>query len=498
MRFAGDWLFYAMIIRGGKIAFAPESLNFYRRHEATVSFQAIRADTHAEETLHAKFRVFETYDVSLAAIARGIGQTLFEYDMLNERFALKRTPLTANPRVAGPLEKVRALLRGRLPAAGEPRVLLLLDEPETDLEAAAAADLANALARDRGVFVCRARPSPVDAERWRDRFDAGVVPLEGTFDVAPWSAEPAGRVRVTVLREMLRIHEIDVIHSRGEAADRLAGLVNAGLNLPWFVHLAPAPAEDAATVDDREPLDAALVSGVFHDGADDPLLEDRPELAAKRRTFPPPGLRPDFKLDPEATIARREGEFLVFLIDQGSEARDAAMRAVRVLNRTGSTERNGRRARLVAPDAAADVLALMAQCDAAVAPGEALAAGTALRIAASLACRLPVVAPDSGPVHELLTVGGRTAGIAAPAGTEGVLDVDRLAEALLRYMRDPTLHEAHRERARALFDARFHVDRAAAACAEAYAHAHDFLAFPASPRPGAARDRALKVARESA
>ena len=36
LKFAGDWFFYAMLIRGGKMNFLPEVLNFYRRHEATV------------------------------------------------------------------------------------------------------------------------------------------------------------------------------------------------------------------------------------------------------------------------------------------------------------------------------------------------------------------------------------------------------------------------------------------------------------------------------
>ena len=45
LKFAGDWFFYSMLIRGGKVNFMPEVLNFYRRHEATVSHRSVREDT---------------------------------------------------------------------------------------------------------------------------------------------------------------------------------------------------------------------------------------------------------------------------------------------------------------------------------------------------------------------------------------------------------------------------------------------------------------------
>jgi glycosyltransferase involved in cell wall biosynthesis len=506
MRFAGDWLFYAMLLRGGKIAFFPESLNSYRRHEATVSFQSTKADTHAEETLHAKFRVFETYDVSLNAMARGLGQTLFEYDLLTERFALKRPSLMNNARAAGPLSKIRDLARRKLAAPGELRILMVVDGAEADLEAIATADLANALAREHAVFVCCARPSQA-AEGLRELFDDRVVLLEGTFDVTPWSADPAGdlpanRVRTTVLQEMVRFHEIDAIHSRGEAADRLVAHINVDLNVPWFVHLAPgrdAWLDDApAAANGRKGRAADRISGVFYEGSADELLQAHPELASKRWTALHPGLRPDFAVDGGSSITRRDGEFLVYLIDQGSDARHTAMAAVRVVNRAASGERRGRRVRLVMADRPSDALALLADCDAGLAPGESLAAETSCQVAAALACRLPVVAPDSGPIHDLLTIDGRTAGIAAEANGDGVLEVDRIAASILRYLRDPALHDAHRDLAGSLFEARFHVDSSAATCVEAYLHARDFLVFPGEARPAASPGRPRKVSRESA
>lgn len=506
MRFAGDWLFYAMLLRGGKIAFVPESLNLYRRHDATVSFQSTKADTHAEETLHAKFRVFETFDVSLNAMARGLGQTLFEYDMLTERFGLKRPSLMNNVRAAGPLNKIRELMRRKLAAAGELRILLILDGPESELEAIATAHLANALASEHAVFVCCALPSH-SAEGLRGLFDDRVVLLEGTFDVTPWSADragdlPAGRVRTTVLQEMVRFHEIDVVHSRGEASDRLAAHINVDLNIPWFVHLAPGRDawldEAPATAGARKGRSADRISGIFHEGSADELLEARPELASKRWIRLVPGVSPEFAASDDARVARREGEFLLYLIDQGADVRDAATTAVRVVNRAASGERRGRRVRLVMADRPAEALAMLADCDAALAPAEWLAPGTSCQVAAALACRLPVIAPDSGPIHDLLTIDGRTAGIVAGAGEAGVLEVDRISASILRYLRDPALHDSHRDCAEALFDACFHPDRAAATCVEAYLHARDFLVFPGEVRPALAPERARKVSRESA
>ncbi|WP_337175535.1 glycosyltransferase [Paludisphaera sp.] len=508
MKFAGDWLFYAMILRGGKIAFAPESLNSYRRHEATVSFQSTKADTHAEETLHVKRRVFETYDVSLNAMARGLGQTLYEYDFLGERFGLKRPPLSNNPRAAGPLSEIRELMRRKLDAPGELRILLVVDGRETGLAAVAAADLANALAREHAVYLCCAHPSRETASSWGDRLEGRVVLLEGTFDVTPWSAKPTGgkpasRVRTTILQELIRFHEVDAIHSLGDAADRLIAHVNVDLNVPWFVHLAPGHDawldEQPATAKPRVLRAVDRLTGIFHEGPIDEIIEARPELAGKRWTPLYPGLRGAIPVEGRTPIARREDEFLVYLIDQGPEARDAAMSAVRVVNRTASGERGGRRARLVMADEQVDALALLSRCDAAVAPMAGIGVGVARQVAATLACRLPVVAPDSGPVHELLTIDDRAAGIAAPAGADGLMEADRVAASILRYMRDEALLEAHRDRAAALFEARFHVDRAAESCVEAYFHARDFLVFASEGRPTSApQDRTLKVSRESA
>ena len=91
LKFAGDWLFYAMCARGGKINYLPEVLNYYRRHVATVTHRSMRDDLQAQESLYVKSRVLETYPVSAPAVVRSLARSVFEYNDLTERLCI-RTP----------------------------------------------------------------------------------------------------------------------------------------------------------------------------------------------------------------------------------------------------------------------------------------------------------------------------------------------------------------------------------------------------------------------
>ena len=130
LRFAGDWFFYAMLIRGGKVNFVPEVLNVYRRHEATVSHRSFREDTQPYESLNVKAKIFEAYPVTARAIASSLARSVLEYDQLTERFNLERPRITANPHLVEVLDRVRALLDGRLADPAALRIVLVLDETE--------------------------------------------------------------------------------------------------------------------------------------------------------------------------------------------------------------------------------------------------------------------------------------------------------------------------------------------------------------------------------
>ena len=92
-------------------------------------------------------------------------------------------------------------------------------------------DLANELAGRSTVFLCNALPGVMDPLAIA-RIDERIVLLEGTLGILPWTWDGDPRVerdrdgshvepRAEVIRELIAFHEIKVVHSRGEWADRL-------------------------------------------------------------------------------------------------------------------------------------------------------------------------------------------------------------------------------------------------------------------------------------
>jgi len=243
LRFAGDWFFYAMLLRSGKISYLSDILNFYRRHDQTVSHNSIRGNTHAQESLYVKARVFETFPVSANAIAHSLGQTVLEYDWLTERFGLQRPALSANPRVVPLLERIREALRRRVGERCGLKILLVIDDMEPGKQCLATIDLANALASEHLVFLCNAQPFNCDSSMTA-RVNERVLLLEGSLGQTPWtsasdsssSEESRENRRVEILRELIRIHQIDVIHTRFREADRLVLRIKDELDIPWFRH----------------------------------------------------------------------------------------------------------------------------------------------------------------------------------------------------------------------------------------------------------------------
>jgi glycosyltransferase involved in cell wall biosynthesis len=257
------------------------------------------------------------------------------------------------------------------------------------------------------------------------------------------------------------------------------------------------------------------VSGIFHaNQASLRLAEKWPALADKRwiRLFT--GFQPDdlLKRDPKP-IAKREGDFVVCLLEDENGSNGPwkeAMDAVQIVNRMPSSERADRLVRLVLPDSglaalkltipasgATDPLGLLSHCDAVLQPRVDASDQTVALVAAALASNVPVIAPDRGVVHEMLTHRRLRAGIALRTDGRSLLDVEGMVSALLRYLNRPELHAAHSDDARRLFDERLHINAISALCAEAYAHARDCLVFPRETPQNPARPQG-PPARESA
>ncbi len=193
LRFAGDWLFYAMLVRSGKISYLPEALNYYRRHERTVTHQSIREETHPRETLLVKAKIFETFNLPANTIARSLGWSILEYNQLSDRFSLRRPVFTANLHLSLVLSQIRSSLRKRQASGDGMKVLLVIRDMLPGAESLANIHLANALARNYSVFLCNSQPERNDANLIQ-QLDDRIILLEGTLGSTPWSAEIRGQL----------------------------------------------------------------------------------------------------------------------------------------------------------------------------------------------------------------------------------------------------------------------------------------------------------------
>jgi glycosyltransferase involved in cell wall biosynthesis len=226
LRLTGDWLFYAMRIRRGKIAYSPESLNAHRHHDRTVRSGFERGVELFEEQLRVKSRLFEAFPVTAGAISGSMARSFADHAE-RRRARDPATPMTEDPRLRPHIDRIRELARSREPVGTDrPTLVVISGLPDTS-EAAAAIRLANELVGRNGVFLCNALPHVLDP-RVALRVDPRVVPLEGTLGIRPWSRDgcpnaadvPSPR-HVEVVRELLAFHRIDAIHASGGPARRL-------------------------------------------------------------------------------------------------------------------------------------------------------------------------------------------------------------------------------------------------------------------------------------
>jgi glycosyltransferase involved in cell wall biosynthesis len=70
MRVAGDWVFYLHIMRGGKIAFRRDAINFFRRYQGSTADSTYKKEVFYREVGLASRTVAELYDVPLDVLER--------------------------------------------------------------------------------------------------------------------------------------------------------------------------------------------------------------------------------------------------------------------------------------------------------------------------------------------------------------------------------------------------------------------------------------------
>ncbi|MGP0064337.1 MAG: glycosyltransferase family 2 protein [Isosphaeraceae bacterium] len=313
MRLAGDWLFYATQIRGGRIAFVADALNAHRHHDQTVRHAFERTEALVEEQLHVKARIFESYPLSPNAIARSVGYTVAEYVRRKTIMGLDRPALASQPKLEPSLGRIRSALRARREPARDLRVLIVLSGADQGRGQEAAIRLANDIAAYFHVFVCNARPWIMDL-RTAAELEDRITLIEGTLGMTFWVgdretradgtlSEAVSRQRSEVIGELIRLYRIDVIHSRGWWADRLVAEVKPDPSIPWFIDLCYSEdyREEAARDPDFPSLARtlpSLIRGVFYAQPDDlgvlpATSKDRlGEVVRIFDGFDPGGMRP--------------------------------------------------------------------------------------------------------------------------------------------------------------------------------------------------------------
>jgi glycosyltransferase involved in cell wall biosynthesis len=284
MRFAGDWLFYATQIRGGRISYVADALNSHRHHDRTVRHAFQRTAELVEEQLHVKARIFESYPVSANAISRSVSSTVAEFVHRKTDLGLEQPPLSGQPRLEPSIGRIRSALRARRQPLRDLRVLMVLSGADPVRGQEAAIRLANTLAGYFHIFLCNARPWTTEP-RTAAAVDERITLLEGTLGMTFWAGDretrPDGTVseaasshRSEIIGELIRLHRIDVIHSRGWWADRLVADVKPEPSIPWFIDLCYSEdyREDSGRDPDFPRLAGPLLSmirGVFYSQPDD-------------------------------------------------------------------------------------------------------------------------------------------------------------------------------------------------------------------------------------
>ena len=97
-RFAGDWYFYALLLRGGCLAYEPEAKSFFRLSRAGASRSAFFSDRHLQEHAMVLECLASEYEVSEAAIRAHVKSLLTHFPDHREADLVARLTPTNNSR----------------------------------------------------------------------------------------------------------------------------------------------------------------------------------------------------------------------------------------------------------------------------------------------------------------------------------------------------------------------------------------------------------------
>lgn len=499
-RLCGDWWFYLWRIQGGKISFIPKPLNYHRRHPKTVTHNLEKENRSIEEALLIKAELFERECLPYNSICRSLASTAYEYNRLSRLHNLDRPELMDNPALKGVISQIR---RNFDPVSKNKgiRVLIILPDLEIGGGQIAAIRLANAMAADNTVFLVNARPDRYDSSL-EERIDSRVLFLEGTLGSSPWATDleqgapnhnnlAEGQARLSVLINLAKFYNIDIIHTHVWWADRLGFKLAKTLKLPWVIHM-HGSYEDLLNNPTIDPEFSTLltpmmqtVAGVIYLSPQNLEIFNRyPELKPAKLVKIFNGFDASQVADMKFQSSPKEKGMMKFCLCSRAipeKGWEQAINAVLKINRLPAEERGNRKAHLVLIGGGAIADSLMERfnsedcvefhgqmtqpinsikdCDVGLLPSYFISESIPLAVIEYLACGLPVVATDVGSIPEMLRVGNIEAGLILPLSSQRTIDVDKLTSLLLRYMIDDKLFHIHRQNATKVFTSLFDMNK---------------------------------------
>jgi glycosyltransferase involved in cell wall biosynthesis len=265
LRFAGDWIFYVEVARLGRIAYVADPLNYYRKHNATVTHHAERGQLWLDESLEVRCQIFESVVLPPGRLAETLGRVIAYDEQLKYWLGTPRPVFGDNPSIAHWRVRLAACFTRAIGRRAAPLrlVLILSDGTAATLPVIR---LANALARHCSVFLVNARPTVVDDEISR-LISPDVILLEGTIGLVPWYSLPESDVtpsgvpplRLTVVSELIRFFDIDLLISNGRGPTALPLPEQSSARLVHSI-VAPRCARSRGTrdADQQRALDEAI------------------------------------------------------------------------------------------------------------------------------------------------------------------------------------------------------------------------------------------------
>lgn len=249
-RFCGDWAAYVGCLSKGKISFTPRVLNYHRRHAGTVT-GTIDADRFLSENLtvkHSILNVVKNHPLPVSSTAESsqivinsINQSLRDFFYLSARRGGDISETSPASQCAELWGAFREFLQT---GQNGKRILIITSDLEVETASIDSLKIANHWASNHTVYLCNARPAKLNKVSL-DLLPQHFLSLEGNISNNHYASftQPSEyglcevEERLAVLKEMMKILEIEIVLSQGWWADRFAFKLIKDLNIDWFIQM---------------------------------------------------------------------------------------------------------------------------------------------------------------------------------------------------------------------------------------------------------------------